>query len=209
MALRLLCLAAVVLALAGCDQKNRPTMNPGEDCMDCHRGPDSFFPNPEATQLRFTAAGTVYPTIDAGPESGLADVHVLLMDQLGKKVVLTSNSVGNFYTLEPLELGAGISMIIEYKGVCRGMRDLKRDSKLSPEDAGLYLSTPRFTYKDQLDVGAPSHPATLGIGCNHCHSDQNLVPTNEGGAYGRLAIPQFYGDDGGNEPCPPELQDLR
>lgn len=206
MPLRSVCVAA--LLLASCTPYDRPTMNPGEDCMDCHRK------GGEADSLRWTVAGTVYPALGAGAGEGVAGVHVLLMDALGKKVVLTSNRAGNFYTLEPFDLEHGVQAIIEYQGQCRGMRFRGGVGVAfadgGSDDAPLYSTTPSYTYGTAVPT---LHPATLGVGCNHCHNvppnpNPNDAPT-DAGPYGRITIPQFYGDDGGNEPCPPELSNLR
>lgn len=71
-----------------------PLMRPGWNCLSCHR------PQGQAANHVWSAGGTVF----AGPttERGVAGVQIVLTDEAGKTVRLVSNSVGNFYTAEPL-----------------------------------------------------------------------------------------------------------
>lgn len=73
-----------------------PTMQPGSDCLACHVQGGSAGNEP------FTAAGTVFGSPTAALDQGVEGVEVLLSDAPGKTVTLVTNSVGNFYTQEPL-----------------------------------------------------------------------------------------------------------
>jgi hypothetical protein len=75
--------AAVLVAAAACVPPEGPTMRPFEDCLGCHDG--------SGAARGWTAAGTWYQ----GSE-------VVLVDKDGKSVTLHGNSVGNFYTAEPM-----------------------------------------------------------------------------------------------------------
>ena len=72
------------------------TMQPGSNCLSCHVQGGS------AGDVPFTAAGTVFGSPTATPDQGVDGVDVILSDSTGKTVSLVTNSVGNFYTQEPL-----------------------------------------------------------------------------------------------------------
>lgn len=175
-------LALGVLALAaGCEPTNRPTMNPGQDCISCHQE------NAPALRIRFTAAGTVFNSINSTPDEGVAGAHVFISDSSRRILRLTSNSVGNFYTIDPLDLDGGLTVAVEYQGHCRVMSNRPK---------------PYYTY-EQTDGTVPN-PPEHGIGCNHCHTDPPTLfgTPNVGGARhapGRLAVPQYF------EPLAPGL----
>ncbi len=87
-----------------------PTMQPGDDCLRCH-AEHSEYP----TAPRWSAAGTVFPSRDAATSQGVPGVSVMLMapdEMLVEK--LTTNAVGNFYTLTPLP--EGFRVALEYRG---------------------------------------------------------------------------------------------
>lgn len=73
-----------------------PLMRPGQNCLRCHFQ-DSGFDAPI-----WSAGGTVYPAEDSAAQEGVSDVRVILEDDEGKVVELTTNAAGNFYTDEPL-----------------------------------------------------------------------------------------------------------
>ena len=74
-----------------------PTMRPGENCLRCHN------PLGEAKTRVWSAAGTVFPMLDAERTEGVAAVDVVFSDENGKVVTtVTTNDVGNFYTAAPL-----------------------------------------------------------------------------------------------------------
>jgi hypothetical protein len=73
-----------------------PTMQPGADCLSCHSARGL------ASARAWTVAGTVFPALDAGPNQGVQGVQILIQDSAGKRLTLTSNAAGNFYTAEPL-----------------------------------------------------------------------------------------------------------
>jgi hypothetical protein len=80
------------LSLGACYPRDSPVMEPGRDCMDCHKG----------RRLPWTAAGTVFPSQSADVASGVSGAEVWLRDANGLEVHLTTNSSGNFYTAEAL-----------------------------------------------------------------------------------------------------------
>jgi len=77
---------------AGCEttvtsvSEGSATMLPGAVCGTCHH--------------RFTAAGTVFTTVDSACDTGhAADVRVEILDSAGNTAItLTTNEAGNFYT---------------------------------------------------------------------------------------------------------------
>ena len=88
-----------------------PLMRPGQDCNQCHR-PNNSFGAPV-----WTAGGTVLATTTGGgPIQGAV---ISITDADGKKVDLTSNAVGNFYTSTPLVVPYDIT--ITYGGESRRM----------------------------------------------------------------------------------------
>ena len=86
------------------------SMLPGSDCLLCHTAGGG-------EGGAFTAAGTVFTDLDG--TGGLADVTVRITDADGLIVELTSNSVGNFYTKEPLAFP--IDAEVEVGGEVRAM----------------------------------------------------------------------------------------
>ena len=174
-------IGALTLLCAACAPANSPTMNPGQDCVSCHVA------SGQADSLRWTAAGTVFSAVDAGMDQGVAGVQVILRDDLGKEVRLTTNSAGNFYTAEDLDSDAGLHVLLEYLGHCRAMEN-----------------TPKPTFTYEAPDGTPPHPPIHGIGCNHCHSDPPPPDALGESAPGRLAIPQFFEALGDVQSCPPD-----
>ncbi|MFO0633067.1 MAG: hypothetical protein U0168_09480 [Nannocystaceae bacterium] len=81
-------------------------MNPGRDCIGCHRGEGP----------RFAVAGTVYDAADEADGCfGVADVAVHLVGADGKTVTLTSNDAGNFMR-SSLDLAMPYTVRLEYEG---------------------------------------------------------------------------------------------
>ncbi len=72
-----------------------PTMKPGENCLTHHS---------------FSAAGTVFKSVSSGTGDGLAGATVLITDSQGRKVSLTTNSAGNFYTEDALSFPAEVTV---------------------------------------------------------------------------------------------------
>ena len=66
--------------------------NAGKVCLDCHDG--------DGAAPRWTAAGTIYSTVDGA--SPLAGATIHLEDASGAEVVLVSAQNGNFWTQEEL-----------------------------------------------------------------------------------------------------------
>jgi hypothetical protein len=98
-------LAALLLLVAGCggegeEDDGGPTMSPGSNCLSCH--------TVGGGAPAFTAAGTVF---DGGNSTaGVAGATVTIRPGSGAVVVLTTNSVGNFYTASPLNPPLAISV---------------------------------------------------------------------------------------------------
>lgn len=72
-----------------------PLMRPGWNCLSCHRAQG------QAAAHVWSAGGTVFE--GAATQRGVAGVDVVLTDEQGKSVRLTSNAAGNFHTAEPLQ----------------------------------------------------------------------------------------------------------
>ena len=85
-----------------------PNMRSGENCLSCHRAGGL------ASSKPWSAAGTVFRAADSPVDDGAYGATITITDNAGKAVTLTSNAVGNFYTLEPLE--KPLRMAIEYEG---------------------------------------------------------------------------------------------
>lgn len=78
-------------------EKTGPLMRPGQNCLRCHTA------GGQAAAKPFSVGGTVFPKPDAGLCEGVAGVTVRVTDAKGKRVELTTNQAGNFWTAEPLE----------------------------------------------------------------------------------------------------------
>lgn len=83
-------------------------MRPGDNCLQCHS------PGGEASEHRFTAAGTVFPSAAAGKSSGVEGAIVRIQRAGGGTIELRTNSAGNFFTSEPL--AADPSPVVEFEG---------------------------------------------------------------------------------------------
>jgi hypothetical protein len=67
--------------------------NQGEDCVSCHRV------GGKAPRTLFTVSGTVFRTASGEPrETGADQVEVVLEDGAGRRIELTSNAAGNFWS---------------------------------------------------------------------------------------------------------------
>jgi len=151
--LRIFFATLAVCVLAGCDPTDKPTMNPGQDCMTCHCTTDSTC---TASRLPWTAAGTIFADFSSTDTGGVQGVHVLIMDALDAGVSLTTNAAGNFYTAEPLT--PPLNIYIEYQGTDAGM---------------LNHPTPAMIY----GAGVPGK----GVGCNGCHQAPDPTTCNQQG----------------------------
>lgn len=87
-----------------------PTMRPGDNCLRCHQ--EGFG---ERDAPVFSAAGTIFPSVDSDHCEGVAGVRVFLMGADGQEVELTTNEAGNFWTREPL-MEEGPGPRIEFEG---------------------------------------------------------------------------------------------
>jgi hypothetical protein len=104
-----LALVALAHGLIGCGEPadegfgfmTGSTMQPGDDCLRCHSSRSDYPTAPD-----FSAAGTVFPSVDAAVTSGVPGVGVELLAPDGALLArLETNSVGNFYTTMPLPDG--------------------------------------------------------------------------------------------------------
>lgn len=88
-----------------------PLMQPGDNCLRCHRSERTQYPSAPV----WTAAGTVFPGPDSPTSDGVSGVHVMLSDPDGTLIeMLTTNQAGNFYTSKPLPQGFRVGL--EYEG---------------------------------------------------------------------------------------------
>jgi hypothetical protein len=90
-----------------------PLMRPGQDCLRCHSERGTVGAPP------WSVAGTVFPERGAAADTGVSGVRVFVSDARDRSVELSSNSAGNFYTDEPLEVPLRVA--IEYQGRRREM----------------------------------------------------------------------------------------
>jgi hypothetical protein len=104
------------IALAGCGLKGSPTMDPGEDCLECHGA------GGDHEARRWTLAGTVFGAPDAPASAGLRGVSVHATDAEGRTVTIRSNQAGNFYLADQLAFPLRVS--IEQDGVVKTMAPL-------------------------------------------------------------------------------------
>jgi hypothetical protein len=96
--------AALVLLslLGGCSvPEHSPMMRPGEDCLSCHN---------TTNRLHWYAAGTVYADAQAAAGDGVQGAEVVITDNKGRRISLTTNGAGNFYTAETLEFPATVEV---------------------------------------------------------------------------------------------------
>jgi hypothetical protein len=95
--------ALLLLSLLGACSvpEHGPMMRPGEDCLGCH-GPGS--------EKRWYAAGTVYADPPAAAGDGVQGAEVVITDSKGRRISLTTNGAGNFYTAETLEFPATVEV---------------------------------------------------------------------------------------------------
>jgi hypothetical protein len=170
-----------LIALAGCNQSGTaplgepldqlagfagtPVMQPGQDCTLCHRAGKA------ASDRQWTISGTVFgsptacptylPDSGTGCAGGVEGVQVLVTEDGGATLTLTTNSAGNFYTDEPIQQ---LTSLMIQKGNHRMVMNL-------PAAGGLGNSGM--------------------IGCNYCHTVHNPGGPTPGreGAPGSLFIP--------------------
>jgi hypothetical protein len=90
--MRALVMISALLAAACGIPENNPTMQPGQDCFQCHGR------NAQA----WSVAGTVFGAVDSSIDTGLSGAKIYVTDADGRAFTLTSNGSGNFYTAEPL-----------------------------------------------------------------------------------------------------------
>ena len=160
---------AVLALSAGCDPVNKPTMNPGQDCLSCHC---QGSPSCTASNLPWSAAGTVFARPDSAETDGVQGVRVMITDALGKEVTLHTNAVGNFYTAESLQPPLQVTVA---------------DNAGHQEEMATQ-PTPDMVYG--------SFSAGHGVGCNGCHAapspDTGLPPTPQGGGAGIAPLGRIY-----------------
>jgi hypothetical protein len=81
--------------------EHSPEMRPGEDCLKCHKSGSS---------LHWYAAGTVYADPQAKANDGIQGAEVVITDAKNRKITLTTNGAGNFYTAETLDFPAKVEV---------------------------------------------------------------------------------------------------
>ena len=77
-------------------------MNTGQACIDCHVA------GGRASQLAFTAAGTLYSSASGGKVVSGATVTITGSDN--KKVTIVTANDGNFYTNSPIAFPATVQV---------------------------------------------------------------------------------------------------
>ena len=154
-----------------------PTMQPGADCLSCHRAGGA------ASDRIWTVAGTVFPSPEACPpdggaagpsapgcSTGIQGVQVLLVDDGGQELTLTTNSAGNFYTDQPI--GPLTSIMIQNK-------THRMEMNLTSVGGGAAIGAGAL-----INGGS-----NAGVSCNICHTAANAPPTQgNDGAPGSLFI---------------------
>jgi hypothetical protein len=91
--MRALVIAVAAVAVGACIPEDGPMMEPGRDCNDCHG---------DGEAPRWTLSGTVYARPTAGEDEGVRGARIHVTDRTGRRVTITSNEAGNFYTAESL-----------------------------------------------------------------------------------------------------------
>jgi len=161
--------ALLALVAVGCTTSQRPTMNPGVDCVACHTtATDARPPSaPDASgrrarSLPWSAAGTVFKNTSALDSEGVKDVHLFIHSLLAPTapVELVSIEGGNFYTAESIHPELGLAVELQYGGKTVRMAQ---------------HPTPALLYGDTTHI--------LGVGCNGCHSVAYapIIPPDAGG----------------------------
>lgn len=95
---------ALLAALSACQPKDSPIMDPGEECLSCHEA------GAQADSRRWTIAGTVFSDPKALSSDGVQGAQVLVTDNVGRELTLTTNGAGNFYTAEPIVFPVQVSV---------------------------------------------------------------------------------------------------
>jgi hypothetical protein len=165
---------AFLFPLAGCSEsvtddpngygfETGPNMQPGDNCRACHGAPSSRYPEAPA----WSVAGTVYE----GPDSdvGASGIEVEITDAAGKRVTLTTNSVGNFYTGESFTNPLLVALVkggvrVEMpapppSGGCNGCHDAPPTG-----DAPGRLYFPESGAYESLATCPTDRPGTLEVG---------------------------------------------
>lgn len=85
----------VMLSVVACggefegEDEEGPDMKPGENCLSCHAG---------GRAPSFTAAGTVFSSLDAASTAGVSGLTVTFKDEAGATLrQVTTSRAGNFY----------------------------------------------------------------------------------------------------------------
>jgi mono/diheme cytochrome c family protein len=96
---------AVLAVQAARREDPNALLNPGEDCVACHRA------GGKAPRSLFTVSGTVFRSGAGEPrETGAAGVAVVLDDAAGRRVELLSNAAGNFWSREEVLFPVQVSL---------------------------------------------------------------------------------------------------
>ncbi len=118
-----------------------PLMNPGEDCIACHKRDDG---------PSFTFAGTVFPGLQASDDCyGTEGVTVVIKGADGVEHRMTTNKAGNFFTEKAIKTPYTAKII--YQGKERAM--------LSPQTSGACASC----HGETATAGAPGRIALPNV----------------------------------------------
>ena len=97
-------IAGLVRAASGRIDPNA-LRNQGEACASCHK------PDGKAPRALFTVGGTIFRSSDGEPrETGAGGVAIELIDAAGRRVALTSNAAGNFWSKDPVSFPVQVSV---------------------------------------------------------------------------------------------------
>jgi hypothetical protein len=147
------CVLLGLAILSGCAERHDSSMRPGSDCLTCHDG---------AVAPRWSVAGTVFPCAGADVGAGVAGVTVVITDDAGTELLrLTSNGVGNFYSVIPLP--SAIRASVQRNGARQAMPAAQslgacNSCHAIPAQGG----APGRLYIDSASCGATGAPGLAG-----------------------------------------------
>lgn len=120
------------MVVGACVPEDGPWMDPGENCMNCHRA--------NGIAPEWTVAGTAFT--DSTGKTGAVGATVTVTDSAGKSLSILTNGAGNFYSAEPLT--PPYTLAIEWNG--------KRNTMPDPAPKGACNSCHRATGDDAVGV---------------------------------------------------------
>lgn len=139
-------LLATALLAPGCKGRDDagPTMMPGEDCLGCHVR--------DVRAPKFSVAGTAY--LDHAGTKPAVGATVTVTDSRGVQVRLTTNSVGNFFSLDTMK--PPLSARVELGGVVREMKGHQPHGSCNY----CHRNPPRELAPGRISASAPEGAAT-------------------------------------------------